>query len=68
LQRVQANREIRDRTEIIIVITPHVAEEANERLGDEDDNPYQITDPYLVPLGSEILDNLDNVLFQANIF
>ena len=58
-------REIRDRTEIIIVITPHVAEEANPRLGDDADNPYQITDPYLVPLGSDILDNLDNVLFPG---
>ncbi len=58
-------REIRDRTEIIIVITPHVAEEATERLGDDMDNPYEIIDSYLVPLGSEILDNLDNVLFPG---
>ncbi|MCX6645433.1 MAG: hypothetical protein NTY09_03620 [bacterium] len=59
-------REIRDRTEIIIVITPHVAEETEERdYGSDSPNPYTITDPYLIPLGSEILDNLDNVLFPG---
>jgi len=58
-------REIQDRTEIIIVITPHVAEEATPRGDAGLDNPYEIVDPYLVPLGSEILDNLDNVLFPG---
>lgn len=59
------NREIRDRTEIIIVITPHVAEEESPREYALTDNPYRIVDPYLVPLGSDILDNLDNVLFPG---
>ena len=58
-------REIRDRTEIIIVITPHVAEEQTPREYTAADNPYRIVDPYLVPLGSDILDNLDNVLFPG---
>jgi len=58
-------REIRDRTEIIIVITPHVAEEITPRNDASVENPYQIVDPYLVPLGSDILDNLDNVLFPG---
>ncbi len=58
-------REIRDRTEIIIVITPHVAEEASPRPDIGTGNPYQITDPYLIPLGSDVLDNLDNVLFPG---
>jgi hypothetical protein len=59
------NRQIKDRTEIIIVITPHVAQEQTPRADADSGNPYQISDPYLVPLGSEILDNLDNVLFQG---
>jgi len=58
-------REIRDRTEIIIVITPHVAEEQTPRPYAGLSNPYRIVDPYLVPLGSDILDNLDNVLFPG---
>ncbi|HDS30985.1 MAG TPA: type II and III secretion system protein, partial [Firmicutes bacterium] len=58
-------REIRDRTEIIIIITPHVAQEIMPRHDSNLLNPYQISDPYLVPLGSEILDNLDNVLFPG---
>ena len=59
-------REIRDRTEIIIVITPHVAEEATERdYNNDSPNPYRIVDPYLLPLGSDILDNLDNALFPG---
>jgi hypothetical protein len=58
-------REIRDRTEIIVVITPHVAEEQTPRPYAGQPNPYRIVDPYLVPLGSGILDNLDNVLFPG---
>ncbi len=58
-------REIRERTEIIIVITPHVAEEEVPRADIGSGNPYRITDPYLVPLGSDILDNLDNALFPG---
>ncbi len=57
--------EIQDRTEIIIVITPHVAEEAFPRPDFGTGNPYQIEDPYLIPLGTDILDNLDNVLFPG---
>ncbi len=57
--------EIRDRTEIIIVLTPHVAEEVEPRPDADTENPYQIMDPYLVPLGSSVLDNLDNVLFPG---
>ena len=59
-------REIRDRTEIIIVITPHVAEEVADREYESNNtNPYNIADPYMIPLGSDILDNLDNVLFPG---
>ncbi|HEX9746149.1 MAG TPA: hypothetical protein VGB30_12055 [bacterium] len=58
-------REIRDRTEIIIVITPHVAEEVNPRPDQGRGNQYQIDDSYLMPLGSDVLDNLDNVLFPG---
>jgi len=58
-------REIQDRTEIIIVITPHIAEEATPREDDGIENPYEIIDPYLIPLGSQLLDNLDNIIFPG---
>ena len=59
-------REIRDRTEIIIVITPHVAEEMEPRdYNDDIPNPYNIADPYLLPPGSSVLDNLDNAIFPG---
>jgi type II secretory pathway component GspD/PulD (secretin) len=59
------NREIKDRTEIIIVLTPHVAEEEEPRQDFGDANQYQISDPYFIPLGTDVLDNLDNVLFPG---
>ncbi len=58
-------RQIKDRTEIIIVITPHVAEEATPRSYSGETNPYRIVDPYLLPIGTDVLDNLDNVLFPG---
>ncbi|MFH1675962.1 MAG: type II and III secretion system protein, partial [bacterium] len=59
------NRQTKDRTEIIIVLTPHVTEEIEKRPDSTVKNPYQIIDPYVLPLGTEILDNLDNVLFPG---
>lgn len=56
-----------DRTEIIIVITPHIAEEIGDRIH-QDINEYQIDSPMLIPKDSSYLDELDNQVTPSTYF
>ncbi|MEO7995265.1 MAG: hypothetical protein ABI743_12775, partial [bacterium] len=57
-------RKNRDRTEIMIIITPHIIDETGGRT-DETDNPYLVNDIHALPKGSPVFDALDNLLGQA---
>ncbi|MBU1023425.1 hypothetical protein KKB99_03960, partial [bacterium] len=56
-----------DRTEILIVITPHVANEVGDRIVEEP-NEYNIDSALLTPNGSSYLDELDNFVTPATYF
>ncbi|MCG3150868.1 MAG: hypothetical protein GEEBNDBF_00133 [bacterium] len=54
-----------DKTEVMIIITPHIMEEAGGRTqpGVSD---YTIDDPRSLPKGSEVFHSLDSLLFQGS--
>jgi Flp pilus assembly secretin CpaC len=52
-------REKEDRNEIIIVITPHIADEVGSRT-DQTANPYAMDSPDLTPLDTTIFDQTEN--------
>jgi Flp pilus assembly secretin CpaC len=54
------------RTEIIIVITPHIAEEVSPRLYEDEENPYVVDDIAFTPIGSDIFDQVKNILLPSN--
>ncbi|HYE78636.1 MAG TPA: type II and III secretion system protein, partial [bacterium] len=57
-------RKDKDRTEIIIIITPHIVEEAGGRT-ESGPSDYQAADPRVSPKGSPVFDELESVLSQA---
>jgi hypothetical protein len=54
------------RTEIIIVLTPHIATEVEPRTYEGDGNPYIINDIATTPIGTDIFDQLRNILMPSN--
>jgi len=54
------------RTEIIIVLTPHISEEVEPRPYEKDPNPYGINDAMLIPIGTDIFDEFRNILMPSN--
>lgn len=54
------------RTEIIIVITPHIAEETAHRPYDDKENPFVVDDIAFTPIGTDIFDQLRNILMPSN--
>jgi len=56
-----------DRTEIIIVITPHIAKEIGDRTHQEI-TEYQMDSPMLTPKDSSYLDELDNQVTPSTYF
>ena len=58
-------RSSKDRTEIIIVLTPHIANEVGGRTSEEA-NKYQLNSEFLKPKDSPILDSLDNMVSRSS--
>lgn len=54
-------RKGRDRTEVMIIITPHIIEEAGGRT-ETGDSPFTARDVRALPKGSEVYDALDSLL------
>jgi len=61
----QRSKTKENRTEIIIVITPHIAEEIGPRDYGGEENPYVLKDSAFTPIGTDIFDQLDNVLLPS---
>lgn len=53
------------RTEIIIVITPHIAEELEPRSYEDEENPFLVDDVAFTPIGTDILDEIANILLPS---
>lgn len=56
-----------DRTEIIIVITPHIAREIGDRTHQEI-TPYQMDSPMLTPKDSSYMDEIENQVTPSTYF
>ena len=56
-----------DRTEILIVITPHIINEVGDRI-DEEPNEYNIDSALVTPTGTSYLDELDNFVTPSTYF
>ncbi len=65
-QLFRRSKSAETRTEIIIVITPHIAEEVEKRPYDEEKNPYTVDDIAFTPIGTDIFDQLRNILMPSN--
>jgi len=61
----QRSKTAETRTEIIIVITPHIAEEVQPRPYENDENPYLINDITFTPVGTDIFDELENIMLPS---
>lgn len=56
-----------DQNEIIIVITPHIANEDGDRVHEEP-NEYAVNDPILIPKDSTAFDEFNNIVTNSTYF
>jgi Flp pilus assembly secretin CpaC len=66
-QLFRRTKEKLDQNEIIIVITPHIANEDSDRVHEEP-NEYAVSDPILIPKDSTTFDEFNNIVTNSTYF